>query len=252
MTVQDLEFWRALRAAHDGDLAAFEQLWRRTGPPLDRYLEVAAGERAPQVAAATWTLVATGLRSFVGDERAFRAVVARVAREEGLARRAVAGEGPPLGLPRSAGPLAVLAPDVAEMVALRTAIGLGTLETADLLGTRPGFVTVAVHGGLRRAALLSHPSVRVLALPDPWQLDRLLDRLAAGEVRVEQLTALHRAVRRLLAWLTQPGPLGDPAQLDEARPAFERSAQLAAAGPPSTVARLSAGGGPYVVPQRSF
>ena len=262
MTGQHLDFSRALHAAHAGDSDAFGELWRMTGPRLDRYLTVAARDLAEDVATSTWLVVAAGLRSFAGDERAFRGVLARIAREEALARRRLERRPPVAGLPATAGPLAVLSPDVAEMVALRIVIGLDTRETAGLLSTRPGFVTVAVHGGIRRATAAAHPRSAALALPNPWQLDGLLDRLAERDRYASPglsvhpdgpvLPLLHPAVRGLLAALTEPGPAGDPAQLEAARQVFDRSVRRSVVVPGSSLSRVIAAGGPYVHPQPSF
>lgn len=262
MTGQHLDFLRALNAARAGDADAFGELWRMTGPRLDRYLTVAAGDLAEEVATSTWLVVAAGLRSFAGDERAFRGVLARIARGEALARRRLERREPVAGLPSTAGPLAVLSPDVAEMVALRIVIGMDTRETAGLLGTRPGFVTVAVHGGLRRATAAAHPGSAALNLPNPWQLDGLLDGLTARDryataglsVRSDLpvLPLLHPAVRRLLAALTEPGPAGEPAQLAAACEVFHRSVRRSVVVPGSALSRVTAAGGPYVRPQPSF
>jgi RNA polymerase sigma-70 factor (ECF subfamily) len=260
MTGQDLAFSRALEAARAGDTDAFGELWTICGPRLDRYLEVVAGDDAPDVAAATWAVAAAGLRSFAGDDRAFRGVLARVARAEALSRRRL--DPPPAALPPSAGPLAALAPDVAEMVALRVVIGMSRLETAGLLGIRPGFVTVAVHGGLRRATAAAYPGSAAFALPNPWQLDGLLDRLAEADRHDRSgssvLSAFQPPVRRLLVRLTAPGPAPDPAQLAAARPIFEQagrrtfgrpSAALTPESPAATLTRLTVAGGPYVHPR---
>src|SRR5690349_4649650 len=116
MTVQDQEFRRALGAAQAGDVTAFTELWRRTGPRLDRYLTIVAGAHAADAAVASWAVVAAGLRSFAGDERAFRGVLARIGRAEALSRRRLEPPGAPqpTGIPGAGppgpqlGPLAVL------------------------------------------------------------------------------------------------------------------------------------------------
>ena len=68
-----------LADARDGDEYAFAVLWRDLNPALLRYL--ALGEQAPEeVAAETWLGVVKGLRTFRGDEMAWRAWVFTTAR----------------------------------------------------------------------------------------------------------------------------------------------------------------------------
>jgi hypothetical protein len=146
--------------------------------------------------------------------------------------------------------LSGLARDVAEMVALRVVGGLATQETAGLLGTRAGFVIVAVHRGLRRAAAAAYPHSTGVAWPDPWQLDRLIDRVAMIDAGAPpELAVLNPALRRLLAALTADGPPGDPAQLSTARLVF---AQCVCPRPGAAVSGLdvvTGAGGPFVRPQ---
>jgi RNA polymerase sigma-70 factor, ECF subfamily len=206
MTVLQMDFPRALRAAQadvEADDAALRELRRLAGPTVQRYLRVTAPDVADEVASATWATVRRGLRYFTGGEQAFRRLLVRIAREEVAARRRNDRSDPQaivdlvrLGArhrgrspERAAGPpstervlrlLATLPPDVAEMVALRVVVGMSAEETAGLVATRPGFVIVAVHGGLRRTVgELTARSGNVTAmLPNPWELDRLLDGLA--------------------------------------------------------------------------
>lgn len=267
MIHQDRDFRRALSAAQGGDVAAFDELWRLVGPRLDRYLSITVPDRAEVVAAATWTTAAAGLRSFRGGVAAFRNVLVRVARDEATGGRVArhphavidraeprpvarllrpAGQNPRAG----AALLAGLAPDVAEMVALRVVGGLSTQETAALLGTRTGFVIVAVHSGLRRAAAAAYPDATGVALPDPWQLDRVLDRVALTEVGApNELAVLNPALRRLVGALTEPGPPGDPAQLSAARLVLARCWRERPGVPASGLDAVTAAGGPYVRPQ---
>jgi hypothetical protein len=127
----------------------------------------------------------------------------RIAREEVAARRRSAGADPHAIVDlvrlddrrgartpdRAAGPpstervlrvVASLPPNVAEMLALRMVVGMSAEQTAALVGNRPGFVIVAVHGGLRRAVgqLTARSGSPSAMLPNPWELDRLLDGLA--------------------------------------------------------------------------
>jgi RNA polymerase sigma-70 factor, ECF subfamily len=204
--VLQADFPRALRAAQADDEAddgALRELRSMAGPTLQRYLRITAPDVADDVASVTWTTVGRGLRYFSGGEAAFRRLLVRIAREEVAARRR-GGAGDPQaivdlvrlddrrGAPtanRAAGPpstervlrvVAALPPNVAEMLALRMVVGLSAVQTAALVGNRPGFVIVAVHGGLRRAVgeLTARSGSPSAMLPNPWELDRLLDGLA--------------------------------------------------------------------------
>ena len=208
ITVLQMDFPRALRAAQadvEADDAAFWELRRPAGPTLQLYLRITGPEVADEVTSATWVAVRRGLRYFTGGEQAFRTLLVRIAREEVAARRRSAGSGPQAIVDlvrlearhrhrgrspdRSSGPLSpdrglrlvsMLPADVAEMLALRVVVGLSAAETASLLAIRPGFVIVAVHGGLRRTVgeLTARSGAVTAILPNPWELDRLLDGLA--------------------------------------------------------------------------
>ena len=168
-------FPAVLAAASAGDPDGFAQLWRVTHPLLLRYLRVTAGDAAEDVASETWVKVIRNLRSFAGDEQAFRAWITVVARNTARdqARAAVrrpetpAAELPPVrgGAPDAADEaierlgtenalrlLATLPPAQAEMVALRIVIGLEPVEVARIVGRSPGAVRVAVHRALATLA----------------------------------------------------------------------------------------------------
>lgn len=74
------EFEAALECARSGDDPAFSSLWRDLQPPLLRYLVVASGPAAEDLASETWLRVAQGLARFHGDEGGFRAWVFTIAR----------------------------------------------------------------------------------------------------------------------------------------------------------------------------
>lgn len=171
------EFAPRLAAARDGDDEGFAALWRELQPPLLRYLSVASGDAAEDLASETWIRVARDLGSFTGDERGFRSWVFTIARHrlldwrrhEGRARtvprplerldgRATAD---PAGeaLERLATDAALqliarLPADQAEVVILRAVAGLDVASAARVLGKRPGAVRVLAHRGLRRLAEL--------------------------------------------------------------------------------------------------
>ena len=173
------EFASLLAAAQGGNEAAFSRLWRDANPALLRYLRVIAPGAEEDVAAETWVQVVRGLRSFRGDEQAWRAWLFTTARRRAidLARHRSRRPEAPLddiavaqmpgtedsaeaalehlstvaaialvsGLPRLQ----------AEVILLRVVAGLDTDSVARLLRKSPGAVRVAAHRGLRRLAQLT-------------------------------------------------------------------------------------------------
>ena len=225
-----MDFPRALRAAQadvESDDAAFRELRQLAGPTLEQYLRITGPEVGDEVAAATWAAVRPGLRYFTGGEQDFRILLIRIAREEVATRRRNASSDPQAIVDlvrletrrrppeRGSGPLspervlrlvATLPPDVAEMLALRVVVGLSAAETAGLVATRPGFVIVAVHGALRRTVgvLTARSGLVTAILPNPWELDRLLDGLA--RYGADDLAVLDPTVRAVVLALRPPDP----------------------------------------------
>lgn len=162
-----------LRAAARGDESAFARLWRDAHPLLLRYLRVAAGDGAEDVASEVWLEVAVKLARFRGNEQDFRAWLFTTARRRVTDRRryharhpvVLAGETP--GLDHAAPDdtaaaaledmstqaavalIATLPHDQAEVVMLRVVIGLDPGQVARIVGKRPGTVRVTVHRALR-------------------------------------------------------------------------------------------------------
>jgi RNA polymerase sigma-70 factor (ECF subfamily) len=245
MTVQQLDFARALRGAQTGDNDAFCDLWRITNPILLRYLRITAPELADDVASATWVKIARRLPSVTGDRTSLHIRLVRIARDEVAVRRRISRRHPdpiigpvraetgPWATARCAdtGPdqppgealtseqavrLASLLPaDVAEMVALRLVVGLTAAETATVLGLRCGSVIVAVHGGLRRTGSLVAASGRSTGGPNPWELDRLIDLGRPGQGELDW------SIRTVVSALRAPGEPGDLAQLAAAQVAYQ-------------------------------
>jgi RNA polymerase sigma-70 factor, ECF subfamily len=173
-----VSFVDALAAARAGDDRSFTILWRAVNPRLLRFLAgMGAREDLEDVASQTWLEVVRGLDGFDGDQRGFRAWVFTIARHRlfdgrrDQARRPAAGteEHPTPAMPE-ADPavlvealwsteeairiIALLAPDQAEVVLLRTLSGLGNQEIAEVVGKTEGAVRVLAHRGLRRLAQL--------------------------------------------------------------------------------------------------
>ena len=171
-------FPEALDGARRGDDTAFAALWNDLQPPLLRYLGVAGGSAAEDLASETWLRVAQGLHRFEGDERGFRAWVFTIARHRVLdwrrretrARTVTrpvehfdgrqAADDPAadalehLSTDQALTLIATLPADQAEVVTLRAVVGLDVAHVARVLGKRPGAVRVLAHRGLHRLAEL--------------------------------------------------------------------------------------------------
>jgi RNA polymerase sigma-70 factor, ECF subfamily len=172
-------FPAVLAAAQDGSEAAFSRLWHDVNPALVRYLAVIAPDAAEDVAAETWLRVLRGLRSFRGDEQAWRAWLFTISRHLVIDDRRRRARRPAVGLgevaeawlPREADAaeialehlstraalamLAELPPLQAEVILLRVVAGLDNEAVARLVGRSPGAVRVAAHRGLRRLAAVA-------------------------------------------------------------------------------------------------
>jgi RNA polymerase sigma-70 factor (ECF subfamily) len=170
-------FDATLTNAQAGDEAAFGCLFRDIQPALLRYLHVISQDAADDVASETWLQVTTGLRSFSGGERAFRAWLFAIARHRAIdygrsqARRPtvhLAASGAEEPLAPDAADVAIerisartvlalistLPPDQAEIIMLRVVAGLDAIAVARIVGKSPGAVRVAAHRGLRRLATM--------------------------------------------------------------------------------------------------
>jgi RNA polymerase sigma-70 factor (ECF subfamily) len=172
-------FQPALDGARHGDDTAFATLWRELQPPLLRYLQVAAGDSAEDVASETWVRVTRDLARFTGDEAGFRAWVFTIARHRLLDwRRRVArtrtqpvaevvdrgaSDDPAaaalerLSTDAALALIAQLPADQAEVVTLRAVAGLDVHQVARLVHKRPGAVRVLAHRGLHHLAELVAP-----------------------------------------------------------------------------------------------
>lgn len=180
----DAELAAAVRAAQDGDEAAFRILFRAVQPGLLRYLRVLVGGRpedaqdAEDIASEAWLQIARDLHTFSGDGDAFRGWAATVARNRALdhlrARRRrpvadlpfeylaelAAGDDTArsaLGAVGTSDALALISRlprDQAEAVLLRVVMELDAETAAEVLGKRAGAVRMAAHRGLRRLAKL--------------------------------------------------------------------------------------------------
>ena len=155
-------FAARLDDARHGDGASFAALWRELQPPVLRYLGVAAGSNAEDLASETWVRVASGIHRFHGDEAGFRAWVFTIARHRLLDWRRREGRSRTVATPveqlRDRGAaddpaadamerlstdaalalIAQLPADQAEVVMLRAVAGLDVTRVAARCGEAAG------------------------------------------------------------------------------------------------------------------
>jgi RNA polymerase sigma-70 factor, ECF subfamily len=164
--------------ANSGADGALVALYRRFHPSLVRYLRSYARGEEEDLASEVWIDAARCLEDFQGDTKAFGSLVFTIAHRRAIdhgrkkARRrtdptdvsslpVVVGdyagpEGTVIG--RLDGDRAVdeirrlLSAELAEIVLLRVVAGLSINEVADIVGRRPGTVSVLQHRALRRLA----------------------------------------------------------------------------------------------------
>jgi RNA polymerase sigma-70 factor, ECF subfamily len=173
-------FSEVIAGARAGDGRSFALLWRQYHPRVVRYLRVMAGDAADDLASETWLHVARDLHRFEGDEPGFRGWLFTIARrrhldwcraqarrprlvsDDGLETSSDAGSAeldPAVAMEHrwsseaALAAIATLPPDQAEVVTLRSVVGLDVAEVAELLGKQPGNVRVLAHRGLQRLAV---------------------------------------------------------------------------------------------------
>jgi len=165
-----------VRAAADGDEAAFRSLYREVQPGLLRYLRGLVGEDAEDVASEAWLQIARDIRAYRATGAGFRGWAATIARNRALDHLRYQRRRP--SVPAAAEHfadlsgfddtesrameavemhaaiewIATLPRDQAEAILLRVVVGLDAQTAADVLGKRAGAVRTAAHRGLRRLA----------------------------------------------------------------------------------------------------
>ncbi|MFD6885351.1 RNA polymerase sigma factor [Streptomyces sp. NPDC059957] len=168
----------AVRAAQQGDEAAFQALFRAVQPVLLRYLTVLVGEDAEDVASESWLQISRDLGSFTGDFDGFRGWVSTIGRNRAMdllrrRRRRPAVSVPveylhdrpaaedtegaaltTMGTGAALALISLLPRDQAEAVLLRVVMDLDAAGAARVLGKRAGAVRMASHRGLRKLAKL--------------------------------------------------------------------------------------------------
>ena len=185
-----MEFDSVLVAAQEGGEWAFAVLYRDLNPRVVRYLGAKAPGMGDDLAAETWLAAARNLRTFEGNEAAFRGWLFTIARRRLVqhwrdsARRPVTPSDPESFTdqratddPETEGMAsvsaretaraiaAVLPSDQADVVLLRMLAGLDVDQVAEILGKRPGTVRVLQHRALRRLAERFSPEVLTGSAP---------------------------------------------------------------------------------------
>jgi RNA polymerase sigma-70 factor (ECF subfamily) len=173
----DAELTAAVRAAQEGDEAAFRTVYRAVHPRLLGYVRTLVSEPdVEDVTSEAWLQIARDLQRFSGDADRFRGWAARIARNRALDHLRMRGRRPAaagdetellalpggadtadealeaLGTGRTMALVARLPRDQAEAVVLRVVVGLDAKSAAQVLGKRSGAVRTAAHRGLRRLA----------------------------------------------------------------------------------------------------
>ena len=162
MQGDEAELTAAVRAAQEGDEAAFRSVYRAVHPRLLGYVRTLVPDAdAEDVASEAWFQIARDLDRFSGDADRFRGWAARIARNRALdhlrarGRRpvGVSDESELTGMPDGAN----TADEALEALGTgRTMALISRLprDQAEVLGKRPGAVRTAAHRGLRRLAEL--------------------------------------------------------------------------------------------------
>jgi RNA polymerase sigma-70 factor (ECF subfamily) len=154
-------FDEVLASARLGSPWALGWLYRRFQPALLRMLAVIAPHDAEDIASDVWLEAAGSLVRFSGDEQAFRAWLATIARHRvirasrharGRAERSADDDQQLAAASFAARVVAVLPPEQADVVLLRVVEGLDVEAVARALGKQPGAVRSLQHRALRRLA----------------------------------------------------------------------------------------------------
>jgi RNA polymerase sigma-70 factor, ECF subfamily len=159
---------RALLGARDGDGQALAVLWRAFQAPLLRYVRGRGVDDAEGVTTQVWIDAARSLHRFVGGGDDFRRWLFTIAHRRVVDERRRARQlGSPAAAPevspgadaefevgdaleRALALVAGLPDPMREAVLLRVVADLSVVDTARVIGVRPGHVRVLVHRGLRR------------------------------------------------------------------------------------------------------
>ncbi|MHB8189543.1 MAG: RNA polymerase sigma factor [Ferrimicrobium sp.] len=166
------EFNATLQKAKRGEEDSIAILWRSYNPEVVRFLKATSTRDADDIAQEIWISLARALPDFDGDERRFRLLLFKIAKRrmtDSLRRRyreratidafaAQNTQSPSApndpyvaieGLEHALALLAQLPALQAQVVALRTVVGLSSAEIAEIVNRSEGAVRVLAHRGLR-------------------------------------------------------------------------------------------------------
>lgn len=145
-----------------GSDAAFTLLWRHFQPRMVRYLAMFTND-PEDLTSEVWIKVATSIKSFHGDSKAFRGWIYTIARNSAtdLARKkkregvtSELAEGDWMGenstMVEVMDLIKRLPQEYAEIILLRVVADLAVNDVAEIVGKTPGNVRVLTHRGLKQ------------------------------------------------------------------------------------------------------
>ena len=156
------DFDQLVEEAVGGSDTAFTLLWRNYQPRMVRYLAMFTNE-PEDLCSEVWIKIATSIKSFNGDSKAFKGWIYTIARNAAtdLARKkARSGASVELNEEDWIGENSTmvevmdlvkrLPQEYAEVIMLRVVTDLGASEVAEIVGKTQGNVRVLTHRGLKQ------------------------------------------------------------------------------------------------------
>ncbi len=185
-----------IASARCGDRNALGTIWRALNPKLLRFIRTLGVQEPDDVASQVWLEIARNLHRLDDDPIRVRGLLFTIARRRctDAHRRSLRRPQQSLDALRPTdvptwqpiGDIAStldaeallrrLAPDIAELIALRVIVGMSNAEIAAITGKSEGAIRVATHRGLRQIqALLDSSSSEQLSVtkPDAPAMDQL-------------------------------------------------------------------------------
>jgi RNA polymerase sigma-70 factor (ECF subfamily) len=160
--VDALDFDQLVKEAVRGSDSAFTLLWRNYQPRMVRYLAMFTND-PEDLSSEVWIKIATSIKSFNGDSKAFQGWIYTIARNAAtdLARKkARSGTIVELNEADWVGENSTmvevmdlvkrLPQDYAEVIMLRVVANLDASEVAEIVGKTQGNVRVLTHRGLKQ------------------------------------------------------------------------------------------------------
>jgi RNA polymerase sigma-70 factor (ECF subfamily) len=160
--VDALDFDQLVEEAVGGSDSAFTLLWRNYQPRMVRYLAMFTNE-PEDLCSEVWIKIATSIKSFKGDSKAFKGWIYTIARNAAtdLARKkARIGTSVELNEDDWTGENSTmvevmdlvkrLPQEYAEIIMLRVVADLDASEVAEIVGKTQGNVRVLTHRGLKQ------------------------------------------------------------------------------------------------------